>query len=234
MWSFWFAYKCVSRNLNVWILIQILLSHFKLAIYYSLGLDNIELDRNLFLKRCFNWKMPCEKVILGWLLAQWWNFSLFLEWSRRRLITLSRNDTLSGGYITGLGLGFAPYEKRITELLRLAHMQGGIVCSLREEITELLKVAKLTRITILTPTCRFFDAIIDVDYWYHAFTFIQDQCWFYTRNRVSRDGLCYTRGIMSSKFFGSKLHQSHSCPMQFSETQLSSRAHKCICSCDQC
>ena len=67
-------------------------------------------------------------------------------------------------HVTGLGLGFAPYEKRITELLGLAHPQGGRVCSLREEVTELLKVAKFTRITILVPTIRFFDAIIDVDY----------------------------------------------------------------------
>ena len=71
---------------------------------------------------------------------------LYLSYKRlsgRRLIALSGNDALSNDHVTGLELGFAPYEKRITELL---------------------KVAKLTRITILIPTGRFFDPIIDVDY----------------------------------------------------------------------
>ena len=35
--------------------------------------------------------------------------------SRRRRRALSGNDALSGGHVIGLGLGFAPYEKRITE-----------------------------------------------------------------------------------------------------------------------
>jgi hypothetical protein len=36
----------------------------------------------------------------------------------------------------------------------------------------LTKYEYLTGITILIPTGRFFDTIIDVDYWYHAFTYI--------------------------------------------------------------
>ena len=35
----------------------------------------------------------------------------------------------------------------------------------------------LTGITILIPMGRFFDIIFDVDYQYHAFTYILDQHW---------------------------------------------------------
>ena len=34
------------------------------------------------------------------------------------------------------------------------------------------KYEYLTRITILIPTGRFFATTIDIDYWYHAFTYI--------------------------------------------------------------
>ena len=38
----------------------------------------------------------------------------------------------------------------------------------------------LIGMTILIPTCRFFDIISDVDYWYYPFTFIWVQHWLGT------------------------------------------------------
>ena len=42
------------------------------------------------------------------------------------------------------------------------------------------KYQYLTGITILIPRSRFFDTILEINYWYHAFTFIPDQHWYFT------------------------------------------------------
>ena len=114
------------------------------------------------------------------------------------------------------------------------------VCSLREEVTELMKVAKFTRITILVPTCRFF--------WCHHWCWLLIPCvHLYTRpTLVFPQGTeCQGIEVMGYVTLGELCHRNASIQSftASSESFLSnaifrtptlSRAHKCICSCGQC
>ena len=68
-----------------------------------------------------------------------------------------------------------PYLRKIALVSIWFRMASGIQRFSDLEIYT--KYEYLTVITILTPMGRFFDTMIDVDFWYHAFTYIPDQYW---------------------------------------------------------